>query len=76
LQVMIFISNANNDAPGPPSLLILPDAPRAVVPRHLQSANWTYFATTTSDDALIGATAEKVETDLAVDGYSVVKPTG
>jgi hypothetical protein len=48
----------------------------ASIPRHLQGADWVYFATTTTDDKLIGAAAETVEAGIARDGYALVSPTG
>ena len=53
-----------------------PTAPWPQYPRHLQGADWVYFATTTTDDKLIGAAAETVEAGIARDGYALVSPTG
>lgn len=43
---------------------------------HLQGVNWTYLATTTSDDKLIGAQSIAVEEDIGRVGYALVMRTG
>lgn len=74
MQVNVFIAKANDGAAR--TLLVLPHGPMASIPRHLQGADWVYFATTTTDDKLIGAAAETVEAGIARDGYALVSPTG
>ncbi len=73
-QVNVFISQ-----PGTldvPTLLVLPTSPGAAIPQHLRSLQWDYFATIATSDALIGASADQVEDNLARDGYALVPPNG
>ena len=58
------------------TLLVLPYGPMASIPRHLQGADWSYFATTTTGDKLMGAPAATVEAGIAQHGYVLVSPTG
>lgn len=74
MQVNVFIAKAADGAAT--TLLVLPHGPMAAIPRHLQGVEWSYFATTTADDKLIGATAETIEQGIGRDGYAVVSPTG
>ena len=76
MQVNVFISDVDGNSGKAPRLLILPADPDASIPQNLRSYEWTYFATTTSSDKLIGATAAAVEAEIAEQGYSVVSPTG
>lgn len=74
MQVNVFVLKAGNDSP--PTLLVLPYGPMAAIPPHLQGVNWTYLATTTSDDKLIGAQSIAVEEDIGRVGYALVMRTG
>lgn len=76
MQVNVFISEVDGTLGEAPRLLILPAGPHASIPENLRSYEWTYFATTTSDDKLIGATVDAVEAEIAQQGYSLVSPTG
>ena len=75
MQVVVFISKANRRKSPAPILLILPDDPAAAIPRHLQPIEWSYFATVSVTDALLGAPPEEVANDLERNGYSLVSPT-
>lgn len=74
MQVNVFIANATHG--GTKTLLVLPYGPLASIPRHLQGAEWSYFATTTTNDKLMGATAATVEEGIAQHGYALVSPAG
>ncbi|MHA6298206.1 hypothetical protein [Devosia sp. CAU 1758] len=74
MQVNVFISEGT--AGNPPSLLVLPIDTSAAIPRHLQDREWRHFATTMSEDKLLGASAARVEQAIAEDGYCLVEPTG
>ncbi|QDZ10504.1 hypothetical protein [Devosia ginsengisoli] len=76
MQVNVFISEVDGAMGGTPRLLILPAGPNATIPENLRSYEWTYFATTTTDDKLIGAATEIVEAGIARHGYALVSPTG
>lgn len=76
MQVVVFISKANGGKNNhAPMLLVLPDDPGAAIPRHLQTIEWSYFATVSVTDALLGAPPEVVTADLERFGYSLVSPT-
>ncbi len=76
MQVNVFIEDVDGNEGQSPRLLILPVAPDAAIPVDFRSGGWTYFATTSTDDKLLGAPAGKVEADIASKGFSVVQPTG
>lgn len=73
MQVNVLIARATEDEA--PTLLVLPYGPQAAIPRHLQGLEWRHFATTMTDDKLIGAPTESVEQSIARDGYALVAPT-
>ncbi|WP_297105612.1 hypothetical protein [uncultured Devosia sp.] len=74
MQVNVFISAGTEE--NPPKLLVLPLGPEAAIPRHLQGTEWRHFATTMTDDRLLGARAADIEADIAANGYALVAPTG
>ena len=74
MQVNVFIAKTADEVA--PTLLVLPYGPTAAIPRHLQGIEWRHFATTMTDDKLIGAQAEDVEDALSSHGYALVAPTG
>jgi hypothetical protein len=74
MQVNVFVSEVHQDGE-PTQMLALPSGPEAVIPSHLRGIDWRYFATTESDDKIIGLAPGEVEVALARDGYLVVTPT-
>jgi len=74
MRVNVFISASTDGEP--PQLLVLSLGPEAVIPRHLQHLEWRHFATTMTDDKLLGASSVDVESAIAKDGYALVSPTG
>ncbi|MBB4051128.1 hypothetical protein GGR20_000746 [Devosia subaequoris] len=74
MQVNVFISDQKDGKA--PQLLVLPMGPEAVIPRHLQHQEWRHFATTMTDDKLLGAPSPEIEAAIARDRYALVSPTG
>ncbi|MVS97550.1 hypothetical protein [Devosia marina] len=74
MRVNVFISESIGGEP--PQLLILSLEPEAAIPHRLQHLEWRHFATTMTDDKLLGASSAQVESALAKDGYALVSPTG
>lgn len=72
MQVNVFIPFPQQDSAATP-MLILPDAPDAVVPEHLRHIEWRYFATVQTGDYLFGMAKDTVEAALARDGYLVAR---
>jgi hypothetical protein len=71
MPVNVFVLQACNDSQ--PTLLVLPDdASQMRIPPHLRAADWKYFITTISDDALIGGSVWIVDALIQRDGYLIV----
>ncbi|GHA35077.1 hypothetical protein GCM10007989_33750 [Devosia pacifica] len=78
MQVVVFISKpASSEASQKeePRLLVLPDSAKAAIPTHLRDIDWSYFATTSSADKLIGGQSERIEEALKLQGFCVIAPT-
>jgi len=74
MRVNVFISDQSGDEPL--RLLVLSVGPEAVIPRHLQHLEWRHFATTMTDDKLLGASSSDIEKAIAKQGFALVSPTG
>lgn len=65
---------AADDGNRPPELLVLPYGPSARIPAHLRHLTWRNMATTTIDDRLLAIPSAKIETDIAINGFAMMKP--
>lgn len=68
MQVNVFVTRKAGELQH--QLLVLPMSPSAAIPPEYRSG-WTYFATTTSEDAMFRSA--KVEDDIARQGYCLVE---
>lgn len=74
MRVNVFIADRSGE--GPTQLLVLSLGPEAAIPRHLQHLEWRHFATTMTDDKLLGAPSSDIEKSIAQHGFALVSPTG
>lgn len=72
MQVNVFV--ASKASGEPPTILVLPFGPTAVIPRHLLALDWRHLAVTMTDDRLIGAPAVDVEAAIGQHGYALLSP--
>jgi hypothetical protein len=71
MQINLHISTS--DETEAPTLLVLPYGATNAIPEHLQKLTWRHLATTTIDDALLGAYVDEVEVGLSDAGYALVR---
>jgi hypothetical protein len=50
----------------------MPDQPGTILPSHPLDLDWRYFATTTTQDALVAASAGQIDAEIFATGYAII----
>lgn len=70
MRVNLFTAADDGNSLG---LLVLPYGPMGGIPSHLRHLAWRNIATTTSDDPLLAFSPAKIETEIACNGFALVR---